>query len=230
MTVNGKDIAEFGATLLSADYGYSTITNYKDWLRGAHQPLFYEQTITYTKATYKIIVESDELDKKCSDLVAAMAKSLVRVSDCDWSLDGTVNNVSDSNRIAPTAREIEVEMEGIKVADRETLTHEFTIGKEWEFEAKGNTDVPCVIEISPDMGYVNLDLTLNGTLYRTKNISSTDILLIIDSENGIITLDGDNKIEDYDAWELPYIKGGTNTMSFASGAPTVKIKYNGRWM
>lgn len=80
------------------------------------------------------------------------------------------------------------------------------------------------------MGYLEMDLTINGVSYPIKNIMSTDIAIVIDSEKGTITADGDNKIEDYKAWSFPVIKGGSNTLYIGSGTPTISIAYNGRWM
>lgn len=233
MTINGVSLVEqYGATLLSADYGYAKVTNYNDWLRGAKQPLYFGQDITYTTARYKILVEGKNLaetDRNSSDIVSAMSKAIVKVEGSDWSLDGHVTNVDDSNRISPLAREIEVSMEGVKIADRETLIEVLSFGKTSEIEVKGNQKVPCRIEITPDMGYAEMVITLNDDQFKIKTIGSTAKLLVIDSEKGIITLDDENKIEDYLSWEMPYLKGGTNKLSI-NGAPTVKISYNGRWM
>ena len=232
MTVNGNPISAYGATLLSAEYGYSKVTNYNDWLRGAKNPLYFGQDITYTDATFKFLVEAanlNELDIRCSDLYNAMKVSIVKEENSDWSVDGHVTNMDDSNRISPLAREVEIQFEGIKVADREQLNNVMTYGSEWTFEVKGNQDVPCQIEVIPDMGYAVFDMTLNGKLFRINTIGSESLSLVIDSEKGTVTLDGENKIEDYESWEMPYLKGGTNTLSI-NGAPSVKIRYNGRWM
>lgn len=232
LTINGISASVYGATLLSAEYGYNKVVNYTDWLRGAKNPLFYGQDQTYTTANFKFLVEAgnlNELDKNCSDLYQAMSVAIVKEDNSDWSVDGHTTDINESNRISPLAREIEVSFEGIKIADRETLTNVMTFGKAWTFEAKGNQSVPCQIEIIPDMGYAVLDITLNDKLFRINTIGSSALSLVIDSEQGIITLDGENKIEDYESWEMPYIKGGLNTLKI-NGAPSVKIRYNGRWM
>lgn len=232
MTINGVSLSDYGATLLSADYGYAKVTNYNDWLRGAKNPLYFGQDITYTIANYRMLVQSPDLhetDKRCSDICSAMSKAIVKVDNANWSIDGHITNTSEPNRISPLAREIEVSFEGVKIADRETLTKTLTFGTPWQVEAKGNQIVPCRIEIVLDMGYAGLELTVNDKKFKVNNIASNSSSLVIDSEKGLVTLDGTNKIEDYESWEMPYIKGGMNTIS-VNGAPTVKITYNGRWM
>lgn len=232
MTVNNIPTSLYGATLLSAEYGYNKVTNYNDWLRGAKNPLFFGQDKTYTEARFRFIVEAanlNDLDKNCSDLYNAMSVSIVREENSDWSIDGHVTAADETNRISPLAREIEISFEGIKVADRELLTNVMTFGTSWTFETKGNQEVPCRIEIVPDMGYAEMKLTLNGKLYQINTIGSDALSLVIDSEKGLVTLDDENKIEDYESWEFPYLRGGLNTLSI-NGAPTVKISYNGRWM
>lgn len=233
MTINEISLSDYGATLLSADYGYAKVTNYNDWLRGAKNPLYFGQDITYTTAIYRILVEGANLaetDKHCSDIYSAMAKAVVRVDGADWSIDGHVVSASDSNRISPLAREIEITFEGTKIADRETLIHTLDMGEPWVFEAKGNQEVPCRIEIMPDMGYLNMRLEINGKEYVINNVVSNGTYLVIDSEKGLVTAGGENNIANYASWELPTIKGGTNTVYLSSGTPTIKISYNGRWM
>lgn len=232
LTVNNIPTSLYGATLLSAEYGYNKVTNYNDWLRGAKNPLFFGQDKTYTNARFKFLVEAadlNELDKNCSNLYNAMSVSTVREQNSDWSIEGHVTNMEDSNRISPLAREVEISFEGVKVADRELLTNVMTFGSPWVFEAKGNQEVPCHIEIIPDMGYLNMNLTINEKTYTIKNVDSESYSIVIDSEKGLVMADGVNKIEDYASWELPYLQGGLNTLSI-NGAPTIKISYNGRWM
>lgn len=231
MTINDLPVSLYGATLLSVDYGFSKVTNYTNWLRGAKSPLFHGQDTTYTTATYTVLVEGANLaetEANCSNLVAAMNKAVIK-SNADWSLDGHLTDASTSNKISPLARELEISFEGVKMADRETLSHTFALGEAWTFEAKGNQEVPCRIDITPDMGYLDMALTINGKEFHIKNVSSTALLLLIDSERGIVTMDSANKIEDYQSWELPFIKGGLNTIS-VNGAPSIDISYNGRWM
>lgn len=94
MTVNGTSISTFDAVLLSVDYGYSTVTTYSDWLRGAHQPLFFEQTVQYTTAQYSILVEGDDLgdlEANCSNLYVAMQNRWLKQKDAiGGQMDGSL--------------------------------------------------------------------------------------------------------------------------------------------
>lgn len=232
MTINNVSLADYGATLLSAKYGYAKVTNYEDWMRGAKNPLFFGQDITYTTIKFTILVEGTDLadvDKKCSNVAAAMSKATIKVDKAPWSVEGHIVSIDDSNRISIKAREMEIDFEGVKVADRETITQALSFGAAYEFEAKGNQIVPCRIEMTPDMGYAEMILTLNDETFKIKTISTAAKQLIIDSELGVVTLDGANKIEDYLSWSLPHIKGGKNKIQ-VNGAPVVRISYNGRWM
>lgn len=231
LLVNDTDIATYKATLLSVDYGYSTVTTYKDWLRGASSPLFYSQDEQFSTAIITLVVEGSniyELDKNCSNLIKSFEKAIVKDTGHDWYLDGTFVEVSD-NRVGPLGRELEIQFEGVKYSDSESLTHQFIINEPWEFAARGNLTTSCRIEIAPDKGYSYLDLRINGATFRTQNVSSTTILLTIDGINGTVTADGDNKIDDYEAWSFPILKGGTNVIE-CNGTPSITITYNGRWM
>lgn len=231
LTINSVDCGAYGATLLSIDWGYATVTTYKDWLRNAKNPLYFGQDQTYTTAAIKFLVEGtdyNDIDKKSSNLVAAMRKCVIKVSDCDFYLDGDLVD-SSNDKISPIAREVNITIEGIKIAETDVQSHTFTADEPWEFTIKGNSAVPCVIKITPDIGYVSLELTINDKTFVIKNVASKTLALVIDSEQGTVREDGENKIEDYESWEFPYLQAGTNKIQ-VNGAPTVTITYNGRWM
>lgn len=231
LLINSKNLSEFGGTLLSLDYGYATVTTYEDWLRNSKQPLYHEQTEQYSTAIITILMEAEsnvQLDINCSNLIRELERSIVKDTQHSWYLDGHFVESAD-NRISPYARELEIQFNGCKYSGQKTITHTFEFNQAWEFTCLGNLEVPCKILISPDMGYTHLDLKVNGTNFRINNISSSDLLLTIDGINGTITVDGDNKIEDYEPYTFPTIKGGSNTIS-VNGAPTISIVYNGRWM
>lgn len=231
LTINSVDCGTYGATLLSIDWGYSTVTTYKDWLRNAKNPIYYGQDQTYTTAEIKFLVEGtdyNDLDRKSSNLVAAMKKCVIKVSDCDFYLDGDLVD-SKNDKISSLAREVNVSLEGVKIAETDTQTHVFKLNEPWELDIKGNSAVPCVIKIVPEMGYTSLDMTINDKTFKVKNVLSSVLTLVIDSVQGTILQDDENKIEDYEAWEFPYLQPGKNIIKI-NGTPTVTITYNGRWM
>lgn len=229
LTINNTDVSTLGATLLTVDYGYSTVITYKDWLRGTHSPLFYEQETHYTTAEYKFLVEAANrkaLDTACSNLVALARKGKYQVTDCDWYIDGNIVEAEDNN-ISPLAREVTIRVEGIKTEPGEFFDV-VPIGETVTFTPKGNCEVPVKIRILPDQGYTTYTLTLNGKDYIIKNLTTVSYL-DIDGINGTVDYGGGNKIEDYLAWEFPTIIGGQeNTIALTGGS--VRIEYDGRWV
>lgn len=229
LTINNTDVATLGATLLTVDYGYSKVITYKDWLRGTHSPLFYEQETQYTTAEYKMLVEAANrkaLDTACSNLVALARKGQYQVTDCDWYIDGDIVEAEDNN-ISPLAREVTIRVEGIKTQ------HEIKIlvpdlGEAATFTPVGNCEVPAKFRITMDMGHTSFFLTVNGKDYKINNVPDKSYLTI-DGIKGTVDYGGLNKIEDYMAWEFPTLIGGQeNTIELTGGS--VQIEYDGRWV
>ena len=228
LIINGKDIAELGATLLTVDYGYSKVITYKDWLKGSKNPLFYSQDTQYTTATFKILVEAasrKELDAASSNLASLARKGTYKVSDSDWYIDGDITNVED-DPINSKAKEVTISIEGIK-SQNESKYITFKDGKA-TYTPVGNCEVPARFQITMDIGYVNYFLTVNGTTYKINN-TSTRSTLDINGIKGQVYYGGANKIEDYQAWDFPTLIGGKeNTIEISGG--TLLLEYTGRWM
>lgn len=229
LTINGTTMTD--GILLSVNYGYATVTNYNDWLRGSLNPLYYGQDTTYTTATYTILVEGEskeEVENKSSALVQSFKKALVMDSMTDFGIDGFLVS-ADNQDITGKARTIDIQFQGIKQGVRKTETHTFTLNQAWSVEIQGNSATPAVFTFTLDMGYTAMTITINGEDFVVNNISSSATTLTIDSEKGTIDVDGTNWIENYDNWTFPNLIGGTNTIKITGGAPTLKIEYNGRW-
>lgn len=227
ITVNGNEV---DAVLLKIEYGYREVINYEDWLRNSPSPLFYGQEEHYSVATISLLVEGSdigELETKCSSIVNSFKKGLVKDSGVSFYLDGFLTNVSEE-RITGKARILNIEFQGIKQEEEEQINHTFSqLNEVWEFTIKGNTETPCIIYITADMGYTVLELQLNGESFKIDNITKGD-LIVLDSQAAAVQINGENGIDSYESWSFPTLQA-TNSLSIVSGTPTISIKYNGRW-
>lgn len=104
-----------------------------------------------------------------------------------------------------------------------------TSNKTITFTAGGNTEVPCIVELTPSTDLINI--TINGLSddpIIVKNLKGNKTL-IINSEEGTVELAGVNHYKDFDAWEFPRVKAGSNTATINQAGVTMKIKYKAIW-
>ena len=114
---------------------------------------------------------------------------------------------------------IEFEKEKIVSTSNKTVT--FTVG--------GNTEAPCILELTPSTDLINITITgLSDDPIIVKNLKGNKTL-IIDSEEGEVELAGANHYKDFDAWEFPKVKAGSNTVTINQASVTLKIKYKAIW-
>lgn len=114
---------------------------------------------------------------------------------------------------------IEFETEKIVSTSNKTIT----------FTAGGNTEAPCIVELTPSADLIYITITgLSDEPITVKNLKGNKTL-IIDSEKGTVELAGVNHYKDFDAWEFPRVKAGSNTVTINQAAVTMKIKYKAIW-
>lgn len=95
----------------------------------------------------------------------------------------------------------------------------------------GTAPAPCVITFIPKIDYIQL--TIDGL--STKPIIVNKVLknnvLVIDGERHLVTIDGEDAINSYDAWEFPKLQPGENKINIQNGAQAaISIEFNPRYI
>ncbi|WP_346884310.1 phage distal tail protein [Clostridium sp. UBA4395] len=94
----------------------------------------------------------------------------------------------------------------------------------------GNTETPATVEITPSVSIIDIVLTgLSDEPMTIKNLTGGK-KVIIDGEEGIVTVDGVNKFNDTDMWEFPRLKSGANTITVSRNNVDINIKYKPRFI
>lgn len=94
----------------------------------------------------------------------------------------------------------------------------------------GNTETPAIVEITPSVSIIDTVLTgLSDEPMTVKNLTGGK-KLIIDGEEGTVTVDGINKFSDTDMWEFPRLKPGANTITVSRNNVDINIKYKPRFI
>lgn len=94
----------------------------------------------------------------------------------------------------------------------------------------GNQVTPAIVEITPSIALV--DLTLNGfdeDPIKIKNLTANK-KIIINGEDGTVTVDGVNKYEDTEMWNFPSLRPGANTITVDKSSVDITIKYKPRYI
>lgn len=235
MKVNDKEISDFGATFLSVDFGYSNVITYKDWLRGSLLPQFYAQEEQYTTAIIKIVVEAaniGELEKNCSNAVAAFKgkNTELNFDNMDFALVGSLVSATDT-RINAKAREIEITFEGIKYSLNEVKTFVNSNLTTFNMNYSGNCSVYPTIVLLLNAGD---SITLTDSKQNQYSVNHTFVdgdKLVIDGNSGLVTLNNENIMGDYDAWEFPSIDSDIDSLTISAAVKVESyVTYRERWI
>lgn len=94
----------------------------------------------------------------------------------------------------------------------------------------GNEETPVIVEITPSVSIIDIVLTgLSDEPMTIKNLTGGK-KLIIDGEEGLVTVDGVSKFNDTDMWEFPRLKPGANTITVSRNNVDINIKYKPRFI
>ena len=94
----------------------------------------------------------------------------------------------------------------------------------------GNQVTPAIVEITPSIALVDLTLIgLDEDPIKIKNLVASK-KIIINGEDGLVTVDGINKYGDTEMWQFPSLKPGANTITVDKNSVDITIKYKPRFI
>ncbi len=229
MFVNGINIKEYNANLISKEIQTAEVTVFDDWLDFSLNPLYFGKTEKFKRIDIKILVQ-EETDEKAlkniSNLIKEMSKCTLKFKDLSSYYDCTIVD-KEHKRVIKGVYEIDVELKSSFAYTSEeivTLTDRTT-----NIHVPGNTKTPAMVEITPTLNLIDLTIKGLGEDILIKNLTANK-KIIIDGEKGEVTESGVNKYKDYDSWGFPYLHPGENTISINKDNVNVKIKYKPRWI
>lgn len=98
-----------------------------------------------------------------------------------------------------------------------------------KFNASGNTNTPCILELTPSIDLISLSIEgLSEEAITIKNLKGNKTL-IINSEAGTVELEGINYYTNFNAWEFPEVKAGANSVKISNSGINIKIRYKAIW-
>lgn len=232
MLINSIDISVFNAKLLKVDIKTQELSNSSEWLNSSISPVFIKNKKKFKVIDLELAFKGISRDSILNNISNFMSKLINEVT---LSLDGY------SHKYKVILSENLTEKTVSKYMYKKNLTF---IGYEFSNEvteimnritsktinAAGNTETPAIVEITPSISLV--DFTLNGfdeDPIKIKNLVANK-KIIINGEDGIVTVDGVNKYADTEMWNFPSLKPGANIITVDKSSVDITIKYKPRYI
>lgn len=229
MLINGFDIANLNAKQFAVEFSHAAITNNSAWDKGAAAPYFAPTFTGFRSFTVVLYVKGanrQEIIQNCSDIVAKLLQPV------DLVLDGFSHFFRATLSGTPTRDEraqrqfhrLTLPFVGYEFGDEVEVSG----ASSFVVNNPGNIISPCRVEITPRSGAGSIQLTgicrdsfTGEDLPVTMKDMVTGKTVIIDGLTGMVTQDG--AIKEVDAWELPSVKPGANTITCNNSYMTIKV-------
>lgn len=95
----------------------------------------------------------------------------------------------------------------------------------------GTAPAPCVVTFIPKVDFLKLVIEgLTETPITFTGLKTQEVL-VIDGENRLVTVDGVEAFERYNAWEFPKLQPGKNQITIVNGtSATISIEYSANYI
>lgn len=225
--INNINISRYNAQISNKYIQPSTFENDIDWPDHFMKPQMVSRGRKFQKIEIKILfsdLNRDSIEKDISNFMAS------GIEECDIKFDNLSHKyhcyLVDSEKEYTDFDDwiyLNLTMYGYEYSDQVTNTlNAFVSG---QVVNPGNTDTPCILEITPTSDIADITLTGFGEDITIKNLNK-DTAVIIDGVNGKVTENNINKYGDTEMWEFPYLKKGNNAITSTRNNVKVVVKFN----
>lgn len=233
MLIDNVDIENFNAKQLTVDIQTSSLTNSSEWIERTLNPIFLENYIGFK--TIKIELKfkglnGDEALTSISNLMSKLTGIVVLKLDgysknyrCVLNGNGETSKTVSEKFYKKTLTFI-----GYAFSDEIIETMNRIVSK--TINVSGNIKTPAIIEITPAIEIGSLEIT--GCSDDSIVINNLEVgkTVIVNGEDGTVTVDGVNKFSDTELWEFPRLKAGANTITVDKSSTDINIKYEPRFI
>ena len=233
MLINTIDISNFNAKQLTVDIQTSAFANSSEWIKGTLNPIFQENYIEFKTIKVELYFKGanrGEVLTNISNLMSKLTNAVI------LKLDGYSNNYKcilsgngeTTKTVSGKAYKKTLTFIGYEFGDQITETMNRLITK--TINVSGNTKTAAIVEITPAIAIASL--TLTGLSDESIIIDNLEVgkKVIINGEEGTVTVDGTNKFTDTELWEFPRLKAGANTITVDKSSTDITIKYKPRFI
>jgi hypothetical protein len=226
MTINGTDIAVFGAMLLSKQVTNHDVVQVYDWMDGAASPVFSRSEQRFKDMTLTILLESAS-EAETESQFSALIRSLM---NCTLVFDGLTKNYdchfkgkAEPKRLTARAWLLEIELlchrtylpEVIVTANGVSMT---------SITSLGVVVSPCLITVTPTVDIAEFVIQGLNSEIRIRDLAAYKPH-VIDGYLFRYLKDGMNDIGNYNAFEWLALPVGTTELIFSHTTANITIQY-----
>ena len=230
MLINNIDISVFGASVSNKLIQPTTIEIEKVRVKDSFNQI--DSKKQFKKVSIKLLFEGENRDVINNNISNFMSKLINEVDIKFKNLSHFYHvylvdhNVEDTN--FDEWLYLNIEFVGSEYSTQIVETMNRITTK--TINVPGNEETPAIVEITPSVTIADIVLTgLSDEPMTVKNLTGGK-KLIIDGEEGTVTVDGINKFNDTDMWEFPRLKPGANTITVSRNNVDINIKYKPRFI
>lgn len=203
----------------------------QEWIKESFEPMIGEQKRRYTPIICYFIFSGDENNYETmkSVFIEKILRCTLKFSDSDYYYKCIFDSESKIEKIGPYNIEIGINF-NIYSKIKQEVTETMNRITSKTINVSGNLETPVILEVTSSIDLI--DLTINGLDEEAiilKNLKANK-KLIVNGEEGTVTVDGINKYGDTDMWGFPRLKPGANTITVSKNNVDITIKYKPRYI
>lgn len=231
MKVNGVDAKQYGGKQLKVERQAPKNIGAYEWVEGAAVPRHTDQNITASTLSVYMKFKGKERDEITRNI--SMFLNLF-VGEAEIVLDGykgafhgylTTSNIKKT--IVKERYTLQIELDGYFHDKEET---EIIDAAEKYIYVAGSRKTPCIITVHAIEALTSYKIGVAFEDIAIETLAAGETI-IINSEKGTATINGQNAFETVDLWTFPVLQPGENKITITdAGAADVTIAYKPMWL
>lgn len=232
MIVNGVDVREYGAKLLTVEEQPPKINVQKEMIPRALLPTEYQTDIplgTLKMTIYFRAKNRAELQRTVSRFMLQFRQSAVleEIKGYKGKYKAYLTDSALNKTLNLSKKVLELSIDGYFFDD--DLTIEFGGQASGKIYMESSRGTPCTIEITAARELTGYTLSLNGEAYTVDAMAEGETITI-DGRQGKVTTEGQNAFDRVSFWQFPRLEAGENVLTFSDPSEKVKITYTPMWL
>lgn len=227
MTINGIDIASFGAILLAKNITNHDVVQVYDWLDGSSSPVFSRSEQKFKDISLTILIEASsesETESQFSALIRAIEDCTIVFPELSKSFDCHFKGKAEPKRLTGSAWLVEIELFCHKTYLPEVVVNANGVSNKI-ISSLGSQPSPCLITVTPTDAITEFVIYgLGSGEIRIRNLTA-NLPHVIDGYLFRYLKNGVNDIANYNAFEWPVLPAGTTDVLFSHSTANVTIQY-----
>lgn len=234
MTINGVDIQIYNARLQNYAVSGTVVTHNQSTVNTLlKMPSLFSTTLGTRQLTITLTFKPARLgsDSRNTSVIHKLRTAAENIANFEAVIIGKIVEITLPDGFTYTALATTLSAATFDSSGEHDVTYAFsairhgtaetiTVQPNGRLDCKSTTDTPFKVVVT--VASASDSITICGI--TVKNITA-NAEIIIDGSDGIITMDGRNKVIDTDLVDFPYLVPGYNTISCSDDTAIIKVIY-----